>query len=48
MFQDLSGWVGYLVFLTISTAIFALFSLGLNLQWNFTGKEKSSQAYRRK
>jgi len=37
MFQDLSGWVGYLVFLTISTAIFALFSLGLNLQWGFTG-----------
>lgn len=29
--------VGYLVFLTISTAVFALFSLGLNLQWGFTG-----------
>ena len=29
--------VGYLVFLTISTAIFALFSLGLNLQWGFAG-----------
>lgn len=29
--------VGYLVFLTISTAIFAIFSLGLNLQWGFTG-----------
>lgn len=29
--------VGYLVFLTISTGIFALFSLGLNLQWGFTG-----------
>jgi len=29
--------VGYLTFLTISTAIFALFSLGLNLQWGFTG-----------
>jgi neutral amino acid transport system permease protein len=29
--------IGYLVFLTISTAIFALFSLGLNLQWGFTG-----------
>lgn len=29
--------VGYLVFLAISTAIFALFSLGLNLQWGFTG-----------
>jgi neutral amino acid transport system permease protein len=29
--------VGYLVFLVISTAIYALFSLGLNLQWGFTG-----------
>lgn len=29
--------IGYLVFLTISIAIFALFSLGLNLQWGFTG-----------
>lgn len=29
--------VGYLIFLTISTGIFALFSLGLNLQWGFTG-----------
>ncbi|MBE9170959.1 branched-chain amino acid ABC transporter permease [Pleurocapsales cyanobacterium LEGE 06147] len=29
--------VGYLVFLTISTALFALFALGLNLQWGFTG-----------
>lgn len=29
--------VGYLVFLTISTAIFALFALGLNLQWGYTG-----------
>jgi neutral amino acid transport system permease protein len=29
--------IGYLVFLAISTAIFALFSLGLNLQWGFTG-----------
>jgi len=37
MFDSLYGWVGYLVFLTISTAIFALFSLGLNLQWGFTG-----------
>lgn len=27
----------YLIFLTISTSIFALFSLGLNLQWGFTG-----------
>ncbi|MEH1933368.1 MAG: branched-chain amino acid ABC transporter permease [Nostoc sp.] len=27
----------YLIFLAISTAIFALFALGLNLQWGFTG-----------
>jgi ABC-type branched-subunit amino acid transport system permease subunit len=29
--------VGYLIFLTTSIAIYALFSLGLNLQWGFTG-----------
>jgi len=29
--------VGYLVFLSISTGIAALFSLGLNLQWGYTG-----------
>ncbi len=29
--------VNYLVFLAISTGISALFSLGLNLQWGFTG-----------
>ena len=29
--------VGYLVFLTISAALFAIFALGLNLQWGFTG-----------
>ena len=29
--------VEYLIFLAISTATFALFSLGLNLQWGFTG-----------
>ncbi|BAZ53720.1 inner-membrane translocator [Nostoc sp. NIES-4103] len=29
--------IDYLIFLTISTAILALFSLGLNLQWGFTG-----------
>ncbi len=29
--------VNYLVFLAISVAIFALFSLGLNLQWGYTG-----------
>ena len=27
----------YLIFLALSTAIFALFSLGLNLQWGYTG-----------
>lgn len=27
----------YLIFLAISTAVFALFGLGLNLQWGFTG-----------
>jgi neutral amino acid transport system permease protein len=29
--------VQYLVFLTISTALYAMFALGLNLQWGFTG-----------
>ncbi|MBC1237884.1 branched-chain amino acid ABC transporter [Nostoc linckia z18] len=29
--------VEYLIFLAISTASFALFALGLNLQWGFTG-----------
>jgi neutral amino acid transport system permease protein len=29
--------VDYLIFLAISTALFALFGLGLNLQWGFTG-----------
>lgn len=29
--------IEYLIFLAISTATFALFSLGLNLQWGFTG-----------
>jgi neutral amino acid transport system permease protein len=29
--------IDYLIFLAISTAIFALFGLGLNLQWGFTG-----------
>ncbi|NEO99953.1 MAG: branched-chain amino acid ABC transporter permease [Symploca sp. SIO2E9] len=33
----LGEWSNYLVFLTIQTAIFAIFSLGLNLQWGFTG-----------
>jgi neutral amino acid transport system permease protein len=37
MFQAWYGWISYLLFLTISTAIFALFSLGLNLQWGLTG-----------
>ncbi|VEP18337.1 ABC-type branched-chain amino acid transport system, permease component [Hyella patelloides LEGE 07179] len=29
--------VGYLVFLTTSVGLFAIFALGLNLQWGFTG-----------
>ncbi|OKH19331.1 branched-chain amino acid ABC transporter permease [[Limnothrix rosea] IAM M-220] len=29
--------VGYLVYLTISAATYAIFCLGLNLQWGFTG-----------
>jgi neutral amino acid transport system permease protein len=29
--------MGYLVYLSITVAIFALFGLGLNLQWGFTG-----------
>jgi len=29
--------IEYLVFLAISTSVFALFGLGLNLQWGFTG-----------
>lgn len=29
--------VGYLIFLTISVGLFALFALGLNLQWGYTG-----------
>ncbi|MEA5599804.1 branched-chain amino acid ABC transporter permease [Nostoc sp. UHCC 0252] len=29
--------VDYLIFLAISTGLFALFALGLNLQWGFTG-----------
>jgi neutral amino acid transport system permease protein len=29
--------VSYLVFLTISTGIFAIFALGLNIQWGYTG-----------
>lgn len=37
MSEALYGWVGYILFLTVSTAIFALFSLGLNLQWGLTG-----------
>ena len=37
MSEALYVWVGYILFLTVSTAIFALFSLGLNLQWGLTG-----------
>jgi neutral amino acid transport system permease protein len=32
-----TSMVGYLVFLTISTGLFGIFALGLNLQWGFTG-----------
>ncbi|MCU0549753.1 MAG: branched-chain amino acid ABC transporter permease [Leptolyngbya sp. Prado105] len=31
------GLIGYLVFLLVSVAIYAIFSLGLNLQWGYTG-----------
>jgi neutral amino acid transport system permease protein len=31
------GLIGYLVFLIVSVAIYAIFSLGLNLQWGYTG-----------
>jgi neutral amino acid transport system permease protein len=37
LFSFDSGIIGYLVFLIISIAIYAIFSLGLNLQWGFTG-----------
>jgi neutral amino acid transport system permease protein len=37
LFSFDSGIVGYLVFLVTSVAIYALFSLGLNLQWGYTG-----------
>lgn len=33
----MADYVGYYVSLVIFTAIYALFSLGLNLQWGFTG-----------
>lgn len=35
--RRLAGMVDYLVSLIIFTAIYALFGLGLNLQWGFTG-----------
>lgn len=31
------GLIGYLVFLIVSVAIYGIFSLGLNLQWGYTG-----------
>ncbi|MGB3207252.1 MAG: branched-chain amino acid ABC transporter permease [Crinalium sp.] len=34
---SLKAMVNYLVFLAISTATYALFGLGLNLQWGYTG-----------
>ncbi|PSO80097.1 MAG: branched-chain amino acid ABC transporter permease [Cyanobacteria bacterium QS_5_48_63] len=33
----MADYAGYLVYLTISTGLFGLFALGLNLQWGFTG-----------
>jgi len=33
----MSGYIDYLVFVIISTGLFALFALGLNLQWGFAG-----------
>ncbi len=35
--MDLFSSSGYLIFLLTSTAIYAIFALGLNLQWGFTG-----------
>jgi neutral amino acid transport system permease protein len=32
-----TSMLGYLISLTISTAVYALFALGLNLQWGFAG-----------
>jgi neutral amino acid transport system permease protein len=37
LFSFDSGVIGYMAFLIISVAIYAIFSLGLNLQWGFTG-----------
>lgn len=31
------GLIGYLVFLIVSVAVYGIFSLGLNLQWGYTG-----------
>lgn len=33
----MAGYLSYLIFLTTSAATYALFALGLNLQWGFTG-----------
>lgn len=37
LFSFDSGLIGYLVFLVVSVAIYGIFSLGLNLQWGYTG-----------
>ena len=37
LFSFDTGVIGYLSFLIVSIAIYAIFSLGLNLQWGFTG-----------
>ncbi len=37
LFSFDTGIIGYLVFLITSVALYGLFSLGLNLQWGYTG-----------
>ena len=37
LFSFDSGLIGYLVFLIVSVAVYGIFSLGLNLQWGYTG-----------
>lgn len=37
LFSFDSGVIGYLAFLIVSVAVYAIFSLGLNLQWGYTG-----------
>ncbi len=37
LFSFDSGVIGYLAFLVVSVAVYGIFSLGLNLQWGYTG-----------